>query len=307
MRQPLSIYARALRLSGTTYFQRGLRKLRKTFTSKTATKPEFMVRRPLIESSQLEETLTKLGIKKGDSVLVHSGISNIGKVKGGIGGIFERLRERIGPQGLLLFPAFPFGTLMHSYLETAPSFDTITSPSEMGSLTEIALKDPDRLRSLHPTHSIAGFGDQSRAILRDHHLDNTPFGPHSPFWRLADAGGKIVVMGVGLGSVTGFHLTEDRMGDAFPVKVYLDKLYEVICHNDERECITVRTRCHDPFISRIRNCYLVEPVLLETAIYKKIQLGNHYIGVIDFKAMDSLLQKLASEQRFTIYGKIWGG
>ena len=41
------------------------------------------------------------------------------------------------------------------------------------------------------------------------------------FPRLAEAGGKIVVMGVGLSSVTGFHLTEDRMGEEFPVKVYL--------------------------------------------------------------------------------------
>ncbi len=306
MRQPLSIYARALRLSGTTYFQRGLRKIRKTLRSKSATKPEIMARRPLIEPSQLEETLTKLGIKKGDSVLVHSGISNIGKIKAGIGGIFERLRERIGPQGLLLFPVFPFGTLMHDYLESAPSFDTTTSPSKMGTLTEIALSHPDRIRSIHPTHSIAGFGEQARAMLADHHLDATPFGPHSPFWRLADRAGKILVMGVGLSSVTGFHLTEDRMGEAFPVKVYLDKSYEVTCRNDDREYITVRTRCHDPFISRIRNCYLVETALLDMAIYKKIHLGNHYVGVIDFSAMDSLLQKLAREKRFTIYGRIWG-
>ncbi len=305
MRHSLSIYLRAAWLNGKSYWQRANRKAHKILTRGPASSSK-PADRPIINLEHLDTTFDTLGVNKGDRIIVHSGISHIGKIESGPAGVMERLRERIGPQGVLLFPVFPFSTLMYTYLESHPDFDARLSPTKMGALTDIALKDPDRIRSIHPTHSVAGFGDEARAYLDEHHLDNTPFGPHSPFWRLADSGGKILVIGVGLSSVTGFHLAEDRMGDDFPVHVYTDNIYRIPCQDDAGTRVTVLTRCHDPFVSRIRDCYLMEPVFQDEGIYKKVNIGNHYAGVIDFVAMDSLLQKLAREQRVTIYGNIWG-
>lgn len=304
MRQPASIYARALYLSGLKFQFRLARKARKILGVEEKTRVE-PTPRPLIDLKQFARIFDELGIQKGDRVIAHSGISHIGKIKGGPAGLFDLLRERIGPEGVLLFPVFPFGTLMHSYLETAPSFDARTAPSKMGALTEIALKDPERIRSVHPTHSVAGFGDTAKDYLNEHDLDDTPFGPHSPFWRLADHGGKILVIGVGLSSVTGFHLPEDRLAERFPVRIYTDKIYEIHCLDDDGRERMIRTRCHDPFISYVRDCYLMEDIFQREGIYKKIALGNHYLGVIDFQKMDILLQKLAVEDRLTIYGKVW--
>lgn len=304
MRQPLSVYVRSAQRNITDIRRRGVRKLRRIAGMPEPAPPRAT--RPLIEPDQFEAVLDELGIRSGDRVIVHSGISHIGKFEGGPVKLVERLRERIGSTGLLLFPAFPFGNLMFEYLESGPSFDAREPKAKMGALVDIALGYEDRMRSVHPTHSVAGFGDDVADLLKDHHLDGTPFGPHSPFWRLADMGGKILVIGVGLSSVTGFHLPEDRMGDEFPVRVYGDKIYEVPCLSDTGEEIRVRTRAHDPMVSRVRDCYLVEDAFISEGIYKKIDIGNHYMGAIDFAGMDVLLQRLAREERFTIYGKLWG-
>jgi aminoglycoside 3-N-acetyltransferase len=149
-------------------------------------------------------------------------------------------------------------------------------------------------------------GQGAAEFLEGHHLDGTPFGPHSPFWRLADAGGKILIMGVGLSSVTSFHLTEDRMGEEFPVRVYLDRLYRLQCRDALGETVEIVTRCHDPFISQVRDCYIVEDLFIREGIYRKIPVGQHFIGMIDAQRMDLCLQRLARQERLTIYGRIWG-
>lgn len=305
MRQPLSIYIRALRLSSARNLARAVRKIRK-IAGKGAEAGANPETRPVVDLSQVSEALTALGIHRGDRVIVHSGISHLGKVKGGAQGIFSLLRERIGDEGTLLFPAFTFGGLMYHYLETSPIFDARTSPAKMGAVADIALADQARLRSVHPTHSVVAFGKDAREYVEGHHLDSTPFGPRSAFWRLADTNGKILVIGVGLSSVTSFHLTEDRLGAEFPVRVYLDKTYSIPCTSDAGEVIQVSTPAHDPLISLVRDCYLVEDDFVAEGIYKKYSVGSHYLGVIDAASMDACLQRLFYSRGVSIYGHIWG-
>ncbi|WP_161794786.1 AAC(3) family N-acetyltransferase [Desulfonatronum thioautotrophicum] len=249
--------------------------------------------------------LDNLGIEHGDRVLVHSGISNLGKIRGGAAGLLALLQKKVGPEGLLLFPVFPFNSLMLSYLQTQPEFSAQTSPSKMGTLTEVVLRTPGRVRSVHPTHSVAGFGTQAHFYLGEHHQDETPFGPHSPFRRIAENAGKILLLGVGLRSATSLHVTEDRMGGEFPVNVYLDRPFTVSCSSDNGETYLVKTSCHDPFISGVRDGNLVEEDFLSQGIYKKIALGNHFAGILDARAMDTRLEHLA-RKGITIYGKLWG-
>lgn len=305
MRQPLSIYARSARLQSSHFAGRVKNKLLKIAGRKNE-KPPKRQRRPQIGLDELRKAVTDLGLRRGDRVLVHSGISNIGRVRERAPAVVGMLRELIGENGLLLFPVFPFESLMYHYLSSNPTFDTKRSPTKMGALTTVALMDPDRARSIHPTHSVAGFGADAKGFLDGHHLDETPFGEHSPFWRLADAGGKILVLGVGLSSVTNFHLTEDRLGDDFPVRVYLDEKFTVPCKDDEEREFAVTTSCHDPAVSLVRDCYLTEPVFMEQGLYQKKSIGNHYVGLIDAKRMDTCLQNLARNRKFTIYGRIWG-
>jgi hypothetical protein len=88
--------------------------------------------------------------------------------------------------------------------------------------------------------------------------------------------------------------------------VYLDGVFRLRCRDASGELLEVATRCHDPAISRVRDCYLVEDEFLRAGIYRKIPVGQHYLGVIDAAGMDRCLQDLARGPRLTIYGRIWG-
>ena len=90
MRQPLSIYVRAAGLAAKRFSGRVGRKMRKLAgRGADDAKP---APRPNIKLDMLAEALDTLGIVRGDRVLVHSGISALGKVVGGPKGVFNLLR-----------------------------------------------------------------------------------------------------------------------------------------------------------------------------------------------------------------------
>ncbi len=261
--------------------------------------------RPKVAVTDIQAALTQLGIGQGDAVLVHSGLSHLGRVEGGAKGVLALLREHVGETGTLLFPAFPFNTLMLGYVKSNPEFDAQNSPARMGMLAEKALKESDRRRSLHTTHCLTALGADADAYAKDHEKDITPFGPNSPYRRLADEGGKILALGVGLKSVTSFHEAEDRMGDEFPVRVYLDETFEMQGKTADGRRYVVKTRCHDPLLSAVRDCNLMQPPLEQAGALKTVPVGAHFAMCLDAAGLSQTLIAQAQKKR-TIYGRIWG-
>ncbi|MBN1668294.1 MAG: AAC(3) family N-acetyltransferase, partial [Anaerolineales bacterium] len=66
-------------------------------------------------------------------------------------------------------------------------------------------------RSLHPTHSVCATGQLADELLQEHRLDETPCGPHSPFHRLPEVDGQILLLGCGLAANTSMHAVEERV------------------------------------------------------------------------------------------------
>jgi aminoglycoside 3-N-acetyltransferase len=281
------------------------RLLRHFNTKRDAVKPQKEVRHR-IDLNTLKAALDKLGLSSGDSVLVHSGISNLGKVIGGPRLVFDLIQEMVGSHGNVLYPVFPFGGLMYEHLCSNPAFDAKTSASKMGALSEYALNVPGGQRSIHPTHSVLAFGEQRHLFVGEHHLCETPFADKSPFARLVDISGKILLIGVGLNSTTSFHRVEDRMGIEFPVRVYLDEIFSIQCVDTEGREHQVKTLAHDPFVSRVRDGNLYRNILLEKGILRELTVGNGIIAIIDARALDECLEDLCRNKHFTVYGKIWG-
>ncbi len=306
MKQPLSIYFRAGRKKLERFAGKVQRKVVKHLKMSNQNVKPLREQRPLINADLLNSAFNELGLSDGDSVLVHSGISHLGKVIGGPKQVFELIQDMVGIHGNVLYPVFPFNSLMLTYLRSNPVFEVNNAPSKMGSLTEYALKVTGGLRSIHPTHSVLAFGENSEFFVGEHHLCETAFADQSPFARLAAYSGKILLIGVGLNSTTSFHRVEDRMGSAFPVKVYLDQAFSVPCYNQSGENILVKTYSHDPFVSSVRDCNLLRASFLELGVLKEIRLGDGTISMIDAAKMDECLEDLCRRQGLTIYGKLWG-
>ena len=65
--------------------------------------------------------------------------------------------------GLLLLPTHTWKTVNEDH----PVFDSKKEPSCVGILTNLFMKRAGVVRSLHPTHSMAGFGKMRQNTLRE--------------------------------------------------------------------------------------------------------------------------------------------
>jgi aminoglycoside 3-N-acetyltransferase len=68
---------------------------------------------------------------------------------------------------------------------------------------------------MHPTHSVCGLGAQADDLLGSHALDDTPCGPRSPFHRLPQVDGFILMLGCGLRPNTSMHAVEELVNPPY--------------------------------------------------------------------------------------------
>ena len=91
-----------------------------------------------------------------------------------------------------------------------PNWDEMATPSHTGILSEIFRTKYSVARSIHPTHSVAGWGDAAKALLSRHHVDDTAVSGNAPMAD-ADYNTYVLMLGVGLEAVTAFHLPEETI------------------------------------------------------------------------------------------------
>ena len=163
---------------------------------------------PLTTKKQLCEGLHRLGVQPGDVLLVHSAMKPLGPVEDGCRGVIEALLEALTDTGTLLLPALTYATVTREN----PVFSVSDTPSCVGKLSEAFRTMPGVRRSVHPTHSVCAVGRLAAEMLSGHEDDRTPVGPHSPFRRLAEQGGKILMLGCGLTPNTFMHGVEEEAG-----------------------------------------------------------------------------------------------
>jgi aminoglycoside 3-N-acetyltransferase len=162
-------------------------------------------------TSQLTRDLLALGVEPGGVLLVHSSLKSLGPHAGGPEAVIAALREALGPQGTLLLPALSYKTVTRA----SPVFDQLRSLSCVGIVPETFRLMSGVRRSLHPTHSVCAVGPLAADLLGGHASDSTPCGPASPFRRLPEMRGKILMLGCGLEPNTSMHAIEELAGPPY--------------------------------------------------------------------------------------------
>ena len=180
--------------------------------------------------------LLESGLRRGGEALVHSSLSSLGHVPGGAETVVEGLLEGLGDEGTLLLPA-----LSYEHVNARqPQFDVRHTPSNIGTIAEYFRTRPGSRRSLHPTHSVCGVGLRAGELLGEHHLDCTPCGPHSPFRRLREMGGQVVLLGCGMRPNTSIHGVEELVE---PPYLFGETVhFELV--NANGQVIPMDCRCH---------------------------------------------------------------
>ena len=166
-------------------------------------------RRP-VAIADLRQQLIDLGVTSGRTLWVQSSWNEFYNVALRPSEMIELLRDLLGAEGTLAMPAFP--------IDQNPDkvFLVDRAPVYTGLLCEVFRRLPDVRRSIHLGASVCAIGPQADFLVRDHHLTRMPWGPNSPFCRLAELDARILGLGAGFEYMTPLHAAECLLYDEVP-------------------------------------------------------------------------------------------
>jgi len=138
--------------------------------------------------SAFSNFLEQIGVDRGSTLMVHSFMPSLGVLTDGMEGIYRALRDRLGPAGTLVVPAFTYSFCR------GEEFDVRATPSTVGSLTEFVRSREGVVRSAEPIFSIAAVGACSEDITRIR--KPVCFGEGSAFELLEQQGVQFLLLGI---------------------------------------------------------------------------------------------------------------
>ncbi|CCK30942.1 SPBc2 prophage-derived aminoglycoside N(3')-acetyltransferase-like protein yokD [Streptomyces davaonensis JCM 4913] len=180
---------------------------------------------PLVSRTTIADGLAELGVKPGETLLVHSSLSSLGWVCGAAVAVVQGLLDALGPEGTLVVPAqsadlsdpavWGNPPVPEEWWEpiraTMPAYDPRVTPTRgVGVIPETVRTWPGALRSAHPQTSFAAVGPRAAELL-DGHATDCRLGEHSPLARLEALHARVLLLGAGYDACTSFHLAEYRI------------------------------------------------------------------------------------------------
>lgn len=230
----------------------------------------------MITKDDIVFSLECMGIKKGDILLLHSALTSIGKVDGGVDTVIDAFLEAIGEEGTLV---------MSTLTGWLAPFDAATSPSAVGYLSEAFRNRPGVLRSLHPVHSVAAYGKYAEYITKDHDKCETGCGEGTPYLKIAELHGKAILLGVDMDRNTTMHSMEEAIDAKYlhtldiPAPTYIDD------YKNKKFTLKKFPPGHRDFLS-------MTPLLRKNDLMNEGKIGNALVKVIDVKGMFELGKEL---------------
>lgn len=232
--------------------------------------------------------------------MVHSSFDRFEGFTGKPIDVILALQEAVGAAGTILMPTMPFTGLAIDYVAQGEILDVVRTPSRMGLLTELFRRLPDVLRSAHPTHPVAAWGGKAEEITAGHHLAGTPCGAGTPFARLLDHDGKILLLGTGLAAMTFFHAVEEILEPRMPFTPFTKETFSLSCRDKDGNIVVSRTRLWDPEYARRRNPAKLAGALTEQGVCKEERVGR--LGLVLLRAKDVLdALRLLADQAIYCY------
>ena len=174
----------------------------------------------LVARSKLSRDLVDLGLEPGNVVMVHCRMSALGHVAGGAETVVRALLDVLGTGGTLMAytgwqdcPPEDLDALDYEarriYAEEHPAYDprVALSSRDHGRVPEALRTWPGACHSGHPEAGVTAVGPLAEALASYHSFDDA-YGEGTPYARLVELGGLVVVLGAPLATVTLVHHAE---------------------------------------------------------------------------------------------------
>lgn len=236
--------------------------------------------RKIVVRQDILHALAQIGVKKGQTVMVHTSLSSLGFVCGGAQVVIEALLEQVGSDGTIMMPTQSWKNLDPTagvhwqepenwwpiIRENWPAYDRrITPTNTMGAVAEMFRLWPGTLRSDHPARSVAANGRYAEYLTREHDLSNI-FGEDSPIGKLYQLDGYVLLIGVGYDKNTSLHLADVRA--TYPGKHQITE-HSAVMENGKRIWKAYETLYVDG-----EDFPAIGQAFEEKCIVKKATLGN---------------------------------
>lgn len=169
--------------------------------------------------AELAAALTALGLAPGDVVMVHAALRRVGPVLGGGDAVIAALRDSVEPDGTIAAYADweadyedlldEHGRVPMWWRAHVPPFDRKWSRAirDNGIFPELLRTTRGTVASGNPGARVVAVGSRAEWLTADHPIDYG-YGPGSPFAKLAQVRGKVLMLGAPLDTMTLIHHAE---------------------------------------------------------------------------------------------------
>lgn len=247
---------------------------------------------------ELEQSLRKLGVSAGDTLLLHSSFSLLSGFTGAPGELIKVFENAIRPDGNLMMVSLPYLSSSFEYLQTLKCFDVRKTISRMGLVSETFRRQKNVLRSLHPTHPMLASGPKAEWIVAGHESCKYPCGLGTPFDKLVQLQGKVCFFDAPFATFTFFHFLEDFVKDRLPFPLYTENLFEVQVIDRDGNQRTVNTYVFSPDAIQRRQFHVLERELRLRRLISTLRVGNTILQIINVNDAIACTREMAHNNVF---------
>jgi aminoglycoside 3-N-acetyltransferase len=169
--------------------------------------------------ASLRADLARLGLRPGDLVMVHAAMRQVGRILGGPDALIGAVLDATAPSGtIVVYTDWDAsyedllderGRVPDEWRAHVPPYDPRASRAirDNGVIAEFVRTWPGAIRSASPGPSVAAVGARAEWLAADHPIDYG-YGERSPLAKLVAAGGRVLMAGAPLETMTLLHHAE---------------------------------------------------------------------------------------------------
>jgi aminoglycoside 3-N-acetyltransferase len=247
---------------------------------------------------ELRRALERLGIRHGDTLMVHAGHSRLSGFKGSPSHVVDTLLDTVGRDGNLVMVSMAYTSSAYDYLSQRKPFDVRKAVSHMGIVSESFRRRNGVLRSLHPSNPVLAFGPHAAWIVEGHENCRHPCGRGSPFEKLAELRAKVLFLDATLYTQTFFHYVEDMVADQLDFSLFRDQLIDAKVIDYDGNARTVPTYTYSDEAIRRRRPDIMIAELNRLGLIKKARVGNSRVFLLRTEDVVRVVNEMASRGVF---------
>jgi len=229
------------------------------------------------KKSELIKIFKKAGLKKNDTVLIHSSIFSLGRLQGGLETLYKSMKYIIGSKGNIIVPNFTYS------FRRKKTFNVNTSQSckSIGIFSEFFRKKKNSVRSLDPLFSMSCIGPDSKKLMKRD--SNNCFGKNSTFEKIVNKNTLVIGLGISYSTGLPIFMHSEKIANVFYRRNI--KLKGRIVRHDKKKirgCAIHFARHEKKYPNLIIDRENVGKMLERKKISKKIRFK--YGNIISFRA-----------------------